>query len=102
MLLQLKIVLAKFPPNPSPVKRGSNLEAPPSSRGRGLGWGNALKGYTNMAEMVQEATGAENVLWDLSDLYKGMDDPAIERDFTESQSKAEAFAARYRGKVATL
>src|SRR5450432_3452862 len=55
-----------------------------------------------MVDAIQEVTGAEDILWDLSDLYKGMDDPAIERDFTESQSKAEAFAARYRGKVATL
>src|SRR5262245_9330713 len=55
-----------------------------------------------MAEMVQEKTGAENVLWDLSDLYKGMEDSAIERDFKESDSRADGFAEKYRGRIASL
>jgi len=55
-----------------------------------------------MAEMVQEATGAENVLWDLSELYKGIDDPAIERDLKDVLATADQFAERYRGKVASL
>src|SRR5260221_582217 len=55
-----------------------------------------------MAEMVQEATGAENVLWDLSELYKGIDDPAIERDLKDILATADQFAERYRGKVAYL
>src|SRR5258708_26570016 len=55
-----------------------------------------------MADMLEELTGAEEVLWDLSDLYTGADDPAIEQDFTKVDQLATKFAARYRGKVATL
>src|SRR5262249_45384093 len=55
-----------------------------------------------MADMVQEKTGADNVIWDLSDLYKGMDDPDIERDFKESDAHADRFAEQYRGRIASL
>lgn len=55
-----------------------------------------------MTDSVQELTGAEQVIWDLSDLYAGGDDPAIERDLASAKTQAEAFAARYRGRVAAL
>ena len=55
-----------------------------------------------MTDVVKEQTGAENVLWDLGDLYKGMDDPAIERDFSDVIVNADNFAERYRGRVAAL
>ena len=38
--------------------------------------------------------------WSLDDLYKGLDDPAIEEDYKLAQSEAEAFAADYQGKLA--
>jgi oligoendopeptidase F len=49
-----------------------------------------------------ELTGAEEVAWDLSDLYASGDDPRIEADFAEAEAAAIAFRNRYHGKVATL
>ena len=49
-----------------------------------------------------ELTGAEEVAWDLSDLYASGDDPRIEGDFAEAEAAAAAFRERYYGKVATL
>ncbi|MGQ9455407.1 MAG: M3 family oligoendopeptidase [Armatimonadota bacterium] len=37
--------------------------------------------------------------WDLSDLYKGVDDPAIDRTLDECLMRAREFAGRYRGKI---
>ena len=47
-------------------------------------------------------TGAENVLWDLSIFYQSPSDPAIEADMQRANEAADAFAAQYRGKVASL
>ena len=49
-----------------------------------------------------ELTGAEEVAWDLSDLYASGDDPRIESDIDEAEAAATAFRDRYYGKVATL
>ena len=49
-----------------------------------------------------EITGAEEVRWDLSDLYEGADDPRFEADVKESEGAAAAFRGRYYGKVAEL
>jgi oligoendopeptidase F len=49
-----------------------------------------------------EQTGAEEVAWDLSDLYASTDDPRIESDFAEAEAAATAFRDRTYGKVATL
>ena len=49
-----------------------------------------------------EQTGAEEVAWDLSDLYASGDDPRLESDFAEADTAATAFRDRYYGKVATL
>jgi oligoendopeptidase F len=49
-----------------------------------------------------ELTGAEEVAWDLSDLYTGPDDPVLERDISEIEQAAAAFRERYYGKVAEL
>ena len=49
-----------------------------------------------------ELTGAENVAWDLSDLYDGGDDPRIEQDVEQTEAAAAAFRERYYGKVAEL
>jgi oligoendopeptidase F len=53
-------------------------------------------------EVKDQPTGAENIVWDLSDLYVGVDDPAIEADISQVNEQAETFAATYRGKVTTL
>lgn len=39
------------------------------------------------------------VIWDLSDLFLGPDDPEIDRALVELKRSAESFAARYQGKV---
>jgi oligoendopeptidase F len=49
-----------------------------------------------------EMTGAEEVAWDLSDLYDGGDDPRLEADLQEGDDAAAAFRERYYGKVAEL
>lgn len=49
-----------------------------------------------------ELTGAEEVAWDLSDLYAGADDPRLEADIEEADSATAAFHERYYGKVAGL
>ncbi len=54
------------------------------------------------AERQAQRTGAEEVTWDLSDLYAGIDDPAIERDVQRVNAQIENFADTYRGRVASL
>jgi oligoendopeptidase F len=49
-----------------------------------------------------ELTGAEEVAWDLSDLYEGTDDPRIDADIAEAETATAAFRERYYGKVAEL
>jgi oligoendopeptidase F len=51
---------------------------------------------------MNQPTGAEQVLWDLSIFYAQPDDPAILRDLAALQAQAERFAERYRGRVAHL
>mgnify|MGYP000669335728 FL=1 len=55
-----------------------------------------------MSDKVKEKTGAENVQWDLSDLYNSIDDPALENDKQKVAEKAEEFASTYKGNVADL
>ncbi len=49
-----------------------------------------------------ELTGAEDVAWDLSDLYESGDDPRLDADVQEAEEAAAAFRERYYGKVAEL
>lgn len=51
---------------------------------------------------MTESTGAEVVRWDLSDLYAGPRDPALEADLDTAANEAEAFREAYRGRVAEL
>lgn len=39
------------------------------------------------------------VAWDLSDLFSGVDDPAIDKTLDESLARAKTFAERYRGRI---
>src|SRR5689334_5696699 len=55
-----------------------------------------------MAEQVALKTGAEEIFWDLTDFYNGVDDPAIEADLTEADTRADKLSAEYRGRVASL
>ena len=47
-------------------------------------------------------TGAEDVRWNLSDLFASPDDPKIEAALARDLERAKAFEATYKGKVATL
>jgi oligoendopeptidase F len=49
-----------------------------------------------------ELTGAEDVAWDLGDLYAGIDDPQLDADVARAETDAAAFRDRYHGKVAEL
>jgi oligoendopeptidase F len=49
-----------------------------------------------------ELTGAEDIAWDLSDLYDGGDDARLEADAQEAEEAAAAFRDRYYGKVSEL
>jgi oligoendopeptidase F len=51
---------------------------------------------------TEELTGAEEVEWDLSDLYAGPDDPKIEEEAGSAERDATAFRERYHGKVGEL
>jgi len=55
-----------------------------------------------MSDNVKDKTGAENVQWDLSDLYESIDDPALEADREKVRDQADQFAATYKGKIAEL
>ena len=46
-----------------------------------------------------QKTGAESVLWDLSFLYSGVDDPRIDQDIAALVEMAESLHARYKGKL---
>jgi oligoendopeptidase F len=49
-----------------------------------------------------ELTGAEDIAWDLSDLYDGGDDARLQQDEQEAEKAASKFRDRYYGKVAEL
>lgn len=50
----------------------------------------------------QKQYGAEDVMWDLSIYYSGLDDPQIEADIAKSNELTAQYAAAYRGRVANL
>ncbi len=51
---------------------------------------------------TQTLTGAEEAAWDLTDLYAGMDDPALIADLDAADAEADALDADYRGRVGGL
>lgn len=52
--------------------------------------------------MSATITGAEDVAWDLADLYAGPEDPALEADLSNALADAKVFRERHRGQVAGL
>lgn len=52
-----------------------------------------------MKKAIQK-TGAENVRWDLSTLYSGIDDPQIETDLLKFEEMAKSFNDAHKGKLA--
>jgi oligoendopeptidase F len=47
-------------------------------------------------------SGAEEIIWDLTDLYVSVDDPAIDRDLDNADARADRLAEAYRGRIAQL
>jgi oligoendopeptidase F len=45
-------------------------------------------------------TGAEQVRWELTDLYRDLEDPQLDADLRTLLTEAEAFAKRHRGRLA--
>jgi len=52
--------------------------------------------------MATAVTGAENVEWDLHDLFEAPDDPRIDDELDEAAAAATAFRERYRGRLGEL
>ena len=52
--------------------------------------------------MATTLTGAEQVEWNLDDLYTGPDDPRIDGELDEAATAATAFRERYRGRLGEL
>src|SRR5690242_743534 len=48
---------------------------------------------------ARAGSSADRVAWNLSDLYAGVDDPAIGRDLDTALKRAQAFESAYRGKI---
>ena len=55
-----------------------------------------------MSEQEATVTGAEEIAWNLQDLYAGVDDPAIDRDLQEADRLADQIAEQYKGRIAQL
>ena len=56
----------------------------------------------NDSKEQDHITGAEQVTWDLSDLYNSPDDPALQSDREQVLKDAEKFADNYRGRIGEL
>jgi oligoendopeptidase F len=55
-----------------------------------------------MSNEKTQPTGAEQVAWDLTDLYAAIDAPAIAGDLDEADARADELAEQYRGRIAEL
>ena len=56
---------------------------------------------TAPAEPPHPTSSADGVAWDLADLYRGLDDPRIDRDLQAAHERARAFETAYRGQIGT-
>jgi oligoendopeptidase F len=54
-----------------------------------------------MIQATAPTSSADGVCWDLGDLYRGVDDPALNGDLESARRRAEAFEKAYRGKILT-
>ena len=48
---------------------------------------------------TKPSSSAQGVAWDLSDLYKSIDDPVMEKDLGNALGRAKEFEKNYRGKI---
>ena len=59
-------------------------------------------GACTFSAVATTLTGAEQVEWNLDDLFEGPDDPRLDTDLDEASAAATAFRERYRGKLGQL
>jgi oligoendopeptidase F len=52
-----------------------------------------------MSDASETRSSADGVVWDLGDLYAGVDDPRIQQDLDGAMQRARAFESAYRGKI---
>ncbi len=52
-----------------------------------------------MIQSTKQSSSADGVAWNLSDLYRAVDDPQINRDLDGALQQAKAFEAANRGKI---
>ena len=50
----------------------------------------------------KKETGAENITWNLDDLYTSENDPQIEKDCKKLEASVDAFETTYKGNINTL
>ena len=50
----------------------------------------------------KKITGAENVFWNLGELFSGIDDPKVEIIIANAKLEAEKFVGKYKGKLFKL
>ncbi|HMB98083.1 MAG TPA: M3 family oligoendopeptidase [Balneolaceae bacterium] len=55
-----------------------------------------------MAIKEKHKTGAEDINWDLSDLYKSTQDPDLKSDKQKLRNMSETFAGTYKGEVSSF
>ena len=55
-----------------------------------------------MKSTEKKTTGAEEIHWNLGDLYAGIDDPVFVIDQEKVLDRAQSFATQYRGRIAEL
>ncbi len=55
-----------------------------------------------MTNNVNDNLGVEGVVWDLSDLYAGMEDPQIQEHMEKCRELADKIAASYAGRIKDL
>ena len=56
----------------------------------------------NELTIDQKVNGSENIRWDLTDLFNGVDDPKINESLALSGDRAVAFKHKYQNKVKDL
>lgn len=60
-----------------------------------------LLSYSESAQrtMTTSTSSATGVQWNLQDLYRSIDDPALQGDMDQARQRAKAFSEKYRGKI---
>jgi oligoendopeptidase F len=55
-----------------------------------------------MTDNTPQPTGAEEIAWNLGDLYSAIDDPTLTQHLDQADALADQLAAAYKGRIASL